>query len=177
MKKSDLIHVTVLIAAILLGYSALECLLGTLSMLTRRANISADSIEYQLVLAALFALASGLLIRYSRQLTRVLLKDEPANVESSRWELDRRNILFVLFIGLGLYICIQAIAYCAGDFFDVFSNQINPDVYKRVTIRNGVLIQFLRALMGFLLIYGAPNLTNLIERTIAHKLHDAPQSR
>ena len=45
MKKSDLIHVTVLIAAILLGYSALECLLGTLSMLTRRANASADAIE------------------------------------------------------------------------------------------------------------------------------------
>lgn len=176
MKKSDLIHVTVLIAAILLGYTALECLLGLLSLLTRWEDTSSGTVIYELVLTALFSLASVLLIRYSRQVTGVILKDEPANPEGSRWELDRRNILFVLFIGLGIFICIQAIAYGIGDFFDVYSNQVNPGAYKRVSIRNGLLIQSLRALMGFLLIYGAPNFTNLIERTIAHKLHNGSQS-
>lgn len=176
MKKSDLIHVTVLIVAILLGYSALEYLLATLALLTRWDDTPGSRIVYEIVLAALFALACGLLIGNSRKLTGTLLKDEPASAEASQWDLDRRNILFVLFIGLGVFIFIQAIAYAAGDFYDVYANQANPGANSRVSIRNGLLIQTLRALMGFLLIYGAPNLTNLIERTIARKLHGAPQS-
>jgi hypothetical protein len=176
MKKSDLIHVTLVIVAILLGYSALEYLLGALSLFSRLADISGSRIVYDLVLTALFAVACLALIRNSRKITEVLLKDEPETADASRWDLDRRNILFVLFIGLGTYILLQAVAYAISDLYDTFSNQVNPSTNDRVTIRNGLLIQLLRAIMGFLLIYGAGNLTNLIERTIAGKLRGGSKS-
>lgn len=174
MKKADLIHTTLLVVGILAGYNGLEYLVTTISDVAYLGIPyfhGSERFLYDLILTLLYGAGSILLIRKGHRLTAAIMKEQgDASEDSSSWELDRRNILFVLFIGIGVYVVVQASAYAIGDVYDIFSNKISSGTNNRITIRNGVLIQLLRLTMGAFLIYASPTLTNFIEKNIAVRL-------
>jgi len=185
MKKIDLIHTTILIVAILAGYSALEYLFLLLSSLAYLGQVYyatsqfTEKSAYYLIMIVLFSMTCILLVKNARKYAHILLKDEPeASWEDApKWELDRRNIILVLFLGLGLYTMVQAIPYAISDFYDIFSKAIDSrELKQESTQKEALIIQLLRVTVGAFLIYTAPALTKFIDKTIAVRL-DADDSK
>lgn len=181
MKKIDLIHTTILIVAILAGYSALQYIIYVLSSVAYVSDLyylRNQSLAYYLIMAALFAAVCIILIRNGRKYSALLLKDEPEGSwdEAMQWQLDRTNILLVLFIGMGLYTLIQSIPYVISDFFDFFRDKVGPRVFKEDGSRKGnFIIELLHTTIGAFLIYAAPALTNFINKKVAGRLDSDPQ--
>jgi len=184
MKKIDLIHTTLLIVAILTGYTALTYFLLLLSEVTFLSGPFSDlsmRFAYFAILTGLFSFACIILIRNSRRYASLILKDEPEGSweDTARWNLDRRNLLLVLFIGIGLYTLIQAAAFLLYDGYHWFTTKVSggfgmetPDSRK-----TSVALELLRLTIGAFLIYAAPNLTNFIENNIAIRLQEENPDR
>lgn len=173
MKKVDLIHTTLLIVAVLAGYNALEFLITTVSSVTYIGVPYFHGFArflYNLIVTLLFAAGSVILVRNGRHLAARIIKEQGDSGEASTLDLDRRNILFVLFIGIGIYVVMDATVYVISDIYDVYRTKVDATRNDRVTIRNGVLIQLLRLTLGAFLIYAAPTLTDFIENKIAGRL-------
>ena len=181
MKKFDLVHSTILIVAILCGYSALRLVLEMLSTLFYITGTYGPSpftfLSISLIQAALFFIACIILIRNGRAYTTALLRigsaEQPSEDDAVEWQLDRRNILFVLFIGLGLYTLIQAIPPVVTQAYSLFKDKISTD-FTKTPARDSFAVDLLRIVIAALLIYAAPSLTNFIDKTIAVRL-DADQ--
>lgn len=83
MKKIDLVHTTVLIVAVLAGYSALEYIFYLLVSITEALDSSylytqsSGLFLHYCLLILLFAAASIILVRNGRKYAGLLLKDEP----------------------------------------------------------------------------------------------------
>jgi hypothetical protein len=91
MKKADLLHTTILILAILAGYSAMQGVLYFLTYVTYAADSTASTglLLYQLFPALLFAVACILLIRNGRKYTAALMKvADPADTEDVEEDQD-----------------------------------------------------------------------------------------
>jgi hypothetical protein len=203
MKKIDLLHTTILIIAILCGYSALEQLLSLLSASFYISDIFVATsgmgtvVSVALLQAALDTIACILLVRNGRRIAAYLLRKhqppvspqvtdpessaaEAAGAEISATDdpdalqrnFDRRDILFVLFIGIGLYTLILYVPALLNELISVFRNQVKRDSmgFAIPPGKDDVLLNLLRVTVGALLIYAAPTLTNFIERTIAPRL-------
>jgi len=183
MKKFDLVHTTILIVAILCGYSALRMVLDMLTGLLYITSIYGPSpftfISVSLIQAAVFSIACFILIRNGRAYATALLRIDPVEESSEddavEWQLDQRNILFVLFIGLGLYSLIQAIPPVLTQAYSLFKDKISTD-FTKTPARDSIAIDLLRIVIGALLIYAAPTLTNFIDKTIAIRLDSGSQS-
>jgi hypothetical protein len=203
MKKIDLLHTTVLIIAILCGYSALQQLLTLLSASFYISDIFVSTsgmgtvVSVALLQAALDTIACILLVRNGRRIATYLLRNDyphvlpeltdPAssageaagagssatkNPDALEWHFDRRDLLFVLFIGIGLYTSILHIPVLLKELIDLFRHQVRRDSmgFAKALGKDDVLLNLLRVTIGALLIYAAPTLTNFIERTIAPRL-------
>jgi hypothetical protein len=174
MKKIDLVHITLLIVAILAGYAAIQSIISALSFLTfYHGNGLSDQLAYLSVVCLGPAVICIVLIRNGRRLAELMLKDEPEDSpeQASYWDLDRRNVLFVLFIGIGLYILIQAIPNLLIDFYQLFADKVAAQQFRTHDIDKSTLaIELLRITIGTFLIYASPTLTNFIEQTIAVRL-------
>jgi hypothetical protein len=191
MKKIDLIHTTILIVGILCGYSALQILLSSLTSYsyylsdiyyTRSAFLGLPG----LVQAALLFVACIVLIRNGRKYATALLRSDPthrsepsddSDEDAAGWQLDRRNMIFVLFIGLGLYTLIQNIPPLLSDFFNLFRDRVRTDILKRPPYRDYLAIDLLRLTVGAIFLYAAAPLTNFIDNKIAARLGGASKSR
>lgn len=172
MKKIDLIHTTILIVAVLAGYSALEHLFYLLASVAYSAGpyLYFERLLYDALMVVLFSVAGGILVRNGRKYAGQILKDEPEGSweEAARLPLDRRNLLLVLFIGLGLYTLIQAAPYVISDLFELYRDKVNPSVLKEGRPKTGsLLIELLRTTIGVFLIYAAPTLTDFVIKKIA----------
>jgi hypothetical protein len=183
MKKIDLIHTTVLIVGILAGFSAIEYIFYFLSSLVYAGdayylrNPAASRMLYYLVMAILFSVACIVLVRNARKYALFLLKDEPEASweDDSQWQLDRKNILLVLFIGIGLYTLIQSTPYALNDLFELFRNKISADPLKDSMHKSaGLAIELLRVTIGAFLVYAAPALTRSLEKNISGRLDNQP---
>jgi hypothetical protein len=191
MKKLDLLHTTILIVAILCGYSALQSILYILTLLSdmdlyhlqAQDHASLDvhlflsatgSILPTIVQVALFSAACIILVRNGKKYAAAILqRAEPGAADENNVEvqLDRYNILFALFIGIGLYTLIQALPNALYHSFQQFTDKISNDLYKSLTPgKDRLIMEWLRVTIGALLIYAAPSLTNFIESTIAVRL-------
>jgi hypothetical protein len=211
MKKADLLHTTILILAILAGYSAMQGVLYFLTYVTYATDSAASTglLLYQLFPALLFAVACVLLIRNGRKYTATLLKVADAkNTEEEEEEetvpipetgasvaeatktaletvpvfeaagdadierqLDRRNIVFALIIGIGLYTLIQALPYVIVDLFELYRNKVGSDTFRQVAPgKTNLIIQLLQVTIGAFLVYAAPTLSNFIDKSIAIRL-------
>lgn len=182
MKKADLLHTTILIVAILSGYSALQYAIYLLSSLayTGEHIMPGATILYDLLIALLFSAACIILVRNSQKYTAVLLKeeDETQGENTLEWQLELRNFIFVLFIGLGLYTLIQSVPYVFAELFELFRNRISSDMFKRdPTGKINLIVELLRVTIGAFLIYAAPSLTNFIDKKIVVRLDSASQTR
>jgi hypothetical protein len=183
MKKFDLVHTTILIVAILCGYSALRLVLEMLSglfFITSMYGPSTFTFFFaSLIQAAVFLIACIILIRNGRTYAAALLRidsaEKPSGDDAVEWQLDRRNILFVLFIGLGLYSLIEAIPPVLTQAYSLFQAKISTD-FAKTPARDSIAIDLLRIAIGALLIYAAPTLTNFIDKTIAVRLDSGSQS-
>src|SRR5580692_2071004 len=111
MKKIDLIHTTILIVAILAGYSAISNAVSLVAMLAympastyARDNVGSQVFIY-LVIVALFAGISVILVRKGRNYASAILKNEPEGSadDPAQLALGRQDIILVLLIGIGLY--------------------------------------------------------------------------
>src|SRR5580704_12909499 len=109
MKKIDLIHTTILIVALLNAYSALEYFMGFITSLFSGVDLYhwqiPDAAISNLIVAGVFFGACVLLVKNGRKYAAALLpnEEEASWDNATEWQLDRRNILFVFFIGMGLY--------------------------------------------------------------------------
>ena len=182
MKKADLLHTTILIVAILSGYSALQYAINLLSSLayTGAHLLPAETLLYNLLLALLFSAACILLVRNSRKYAAALLKeeDETPGENSLEWQLELRNFIFVLFIGLGLYTLIQSVPYVFAELFELFRDRISFDRFKRdPAVKVNLIVELLRVTIGAFLVYAAPLLTNFIDKKIVVRLDSASQYR
>ena len=175
MKKFDLIHTTVLIVAVLAGYTALQYIITAISAVTfsstyryPTSNRLDETIGF-LVIAALFASIAFLLIRNGRKCADMILKYDPETEfdDAPEFDLDRSNLLFVLFIGLGLYVVIQALPQALYNSWLLFSTKISPANSDAPVSGSKIALELLQVTIGALLIYAAPNLTNFIENNIA----------
>src|ERR1700733_2715555 len=106
MKKVDLLQTTILIVAILAGYDAVQNLISLLSYTAYGNDLyrlqSISPIIYNLLMLVLHAIACVILIRNARKYASSILSDEEETSWEAvaEWQLDRRNIIFVLFIGM-----------------------------------------------------------------------------
>jgi hypothetical protein len=196
MKKIDLVHTTILIVAVLCGYSALQSIFYILGVLSdvdlyRQRPTDYASLDIHLFLSggnllptiiqvALFSAACIILIRNGKKYAAAILqRAEPgaADENSVGVHLDRYNIIFALFIGLGLYTLIQALPNALYHSFQQFAYKISNDLYKTLTpLKDHLIMEWLRVVIGALLIYAAPSLTNYIEKKIAVRLDSGSQS-
>ena len=180
MKKIDLLHLTFLIIAILSGYAALQDLVSELSILAYLGDpyfqLSYRA-SYYIILAIGYAIICITLIVNGRRYAGMLLKDELDATweEASRWDIDRRNTLFVLFIGIGLYSLMQSAVSVLGDFFELFSAKVDFTASGHTPTHNYVLIDLLRLTIGACIVYAAPTLTNFIENNIATRMEGGKQ--
>jgi hypothetical protein len=74
---------------------------------------------------------------------------------------------------MGLYTIIQALPYAIQHLFELFQSKVSSFPYNEGKIRSAkqyLLYELFRMTIGVILVYGAANLTNLIERTIATRL-------
>jgi hypothetical protein len=176
MKKVDLIHTTILIVGILAGYSTIQYffyLLGSIAYVRGTYTDSYERMLYYIVMIVLFSVACGILVKNGRKYAGMLLKDEPegSREEAAYLQLDRRNIVFVLFIGLGLYTLIQSVPYVFGDLFELYRNKISSGLVKESSPKSApLIIELLRTTIGAFLIYAAPALTGFITKKIAVRL-------
>ena len=184
MKKIDLIHTTILIVAILCGYSALQQLLFLISSFSFVSDLyygkPTNIIFPNLFQAALFSVACLILIRNGKKLAVALLPEDPTDAsaeDAAGWQLDRRNMLFVLFIGLGLYTLIQNIPPLLSDFFNLFKDQVRADLLKRQPYRDYLAIDLLRTTVGAILLYAAAPLANFNDNKAAVRLDSTSKSR
>lgn len=188
MKKIDLIHTTILIVALLNAYSAVEYFMLFISSLFSGFDLYhwqiPDAAISSLIIMGAFFGACVLLVKNGRKYAAALLpnEEEASWDNATEWQLDRRNIIFVLFIGMGLYTLIQAIPYAIDHLFELFTSKVSSGFNSRLE-KNGsretelLLIELLRTTVGALLIYAAPTLTNYIDKTIAVRLGSGSQSR
>lgn len=88
------------------------------------------------------------------------------------WHLDRRGILFALFIGLGLYTFIQYIPLLLNQIISDFKDKVGEGALAltKPPGRDYLILYLLRILAGTILIYAAPALTNYIEKTLSTRL-------
>jgi hypothetical protein len=211
MKKADLLHTTILVLAILAGYSAMQGVLYFLTYVTFATDSTASTglLLYQLFPALLFAVACVLLIRNGRKYTAALLKMadakdteeeeeeeiviipetgasvaeapktaletvpvfEAAGDADIELQLDRRNIVFALIIGIGLYTLIQAVPYVIVHLFELYRNKVGSDMFKQgASGKTNLIIHLLQVTIGAFLVYAAPTLTNFIDKSIAVRL-------
>ena len=188
MKKADLLHTTILIVAILSGYSALQYAIFLLSSfayagdLYRFQSLTTQRFVYELLMVVLFSAACVILVRNGRKYAAALLKEEEDEAEAFvddavEWQLDRRNIIFVFFIGMGLYTLIQYVPSAVADFFEIFSDKVGAGWLKNPGGKPTLLLDLLRITIGAFLIYASPSLTNFIEKSIAVRLDSTSQSR
>jgi hypothetical protein len=184
MKKIDLVHTTILIVANLCGYSALQQLLFLISSFSYASDLyygkTTNIIFPNLFQAALFSIACLILIRNGKKFAVALLPEDPADASAEDavgWQLDRRNMIFVLFIGLGLYTLIQNIPPLLSDFFNLFKDQVRADLLKRPPYRDYLAIDLLRVTVGAILLYAAAPLTNSIDNKVAVRLDSTSKSR
>jgi len=182
MNKTDLIHTTILIVGILCGYSALQSALYFLTSLTYSADFYhlqgiASPLE-NLIPVALYSIACAILIRNGRKYaTSIHNNDEKSFAEDNVvWQLDRRNLIFILFVGMGLYTLILAVPYVISDFFDLFKDKIGALGLIKPAKKNFLVAELLRMTIGVFLIYAAPSFTNFIDKTIAVRLDSGSQS-
>ncbi len=172
MKKIDLIHTTILITAILAGYSAMEYLfyLGANLVYSISPYFSFERMFYDLLMVVLFSIACAVLVKNGRKYAGLILKDDPEGSwdEAARLQLDRRNLLLVLFIGLGMYTLIQYLPYVLNDLFQLYRDKVSYGLDKESNSKKTPLvIEFLRATLGAFLIYAAPALTDFIIKKTA----------
>jgi small-conductance mechanosensitive channel len=197
MNKPDLIHTTILIVGILCGYSALQSILYILTILsdidlyhlrsqdTAFVDVhlflsSTGNILPTIVNVALFSAACIILVRNGKKYAAAILHwAEPGTADENSVEvqLDRYNILFALFIGIGLYTLIQALPNALYHSVQQFTDKVSNDLYKSPSPgKDRLIMEWLRVTIGALLIYVAPTLTNFIESTIAVRLDSGSQS-
>jgi hypothetical protein len=236
MKKFDIVHTTILIVAILCGYSALQQFLGILSavfyasdIFYARSGIGSIALP-TLISTCTYVIAAIILVKNSKRIANFLMGSEkqeyeefldgttpdenvpqaaetieptrppypttpayptttinptdptalvpPETPEAAEWHLDRRSILFALFIGIGLYTMIEYIPALLNSLLAQFRHEVASgamDLIKPARNKDSVVLELLRVTIGAFLIYAAPNLTNFIEKTIAARLHNAPQ--
>jgi hypothetical protein len=173
MKKIDLVHTTILIVAILSGYEVITYAISMLSMLAYTFepgmfNPASQQMGLTLIVLICFAAVTILLVKYGRRLAELMLKNDPESLagDAAKWDLDRRNILLVLFIGLGLYTLINTVPYTLKHLYDAFTTKVYL-MSGKSNDTDQLIIELLRVLLAFFLIYAAPTLTNFIEKTIA----------
>lgn len=213
MKKFDIVHTTILIVAILCGYSALQQLLGILSavfyasdIFYSRSGIGSIALP-ALISTCTYVIAGTILVKNSKRIANFLMGSEKQEYEeflddatpdehvpqpaettdptalvapetpgAAEWRLDRRSILFAMFIGLGLYTMIEYIPALLNSLFAQFRHEVASgamDLIRPARSKDSILLELLRVTIGAFLIYSAPNLTNFIEKTIAARLHNA----
>lgn len=183
MKKVDLIHTTVLIVAILNGYSALQYVLSAITAATFTStfypsrNRLDETIGF-LIIAAFFAVIAFVLIKNGRLYADLILKYDPEKEsdDAPKFDLDRSHLLFVLFIGTGLYVMIQALPHALYNTWLLFSTKVSPANSEAPVGGNKIAVELLQVTIGALLIYAAPNLTNFIEKNIAARLNSDARS-
>lgn len=184
MKKFDLIHTTVLIVAILAGYTSLQYLITAFSAGTfssAYSNLNRNRLDEAigfLIIAALFAVITFVLIKNGRNCANLILRYDPETKfdDAPEFDLDRGNLLFVLFIGIGLYIIIQNLPYALYNIWQLFSTKVSPANADAPVGGHKIAVELLEITIGALLIYAAPNLTNFIEKNIAARLNSGAQS-
>ncbi|HEY8967737.1 MAG TPA: hypothetical protein VIM64_01555 [Puia sp.] len=175
MKKIDLIHTAILIVAILAGYMAIQTVISALSFITfYHGDGLSDQLAYLTIAFLGPAIVCLVLIRNGRRLAELMLKDEPEGSweQASYWDLDRRNIIFVLFVGIGLYTLIADVPSLLVHLYQLFAEKVSPALLRTMNVNKDTLaIDLLRVTIGALLIYASPTLTHFIESTIAVRLN------
>ena len=184
MKKSDLVHVTILIVAVLSGYNAVGAVITLLASIAYYIEglyrATEVYIVFYLIQAVLYSLACIVLIRNGRKYADQMTHSEAEDFveDAPRWDLDRRNMLYVLFIGLGLYLTIQSAVVVIDALYETFKTKVGALglISKGPKKDTDVLIDLLRLTAGVCLIYAAPTLTNFIENSISVRLDGDKQS-
>lgn len=179
MKKIDLIHTTILIVAILMAYSALQTIFGLLAVVASLGELYhteapvLNRLIYSLFLIAAFTGISVLLIRNARKYAQSILKyDIEGQLDDElKWQLDRSNIILVLFIGFGIYTFLASIPNLVSDAIQWFTSKVDSSIFDKKTFsKSSLLIDLLRLTCGAFLIYGAPNFTKTLEAHINRQI-------
>jgi hypothetical protein len=187
MKKIDLLHTTILIMALLCGYSALQAIVTFLMVIGEATEFRAPGSTWwstllgYLVEILAFIAAMIILVRNGHRYAGRLAGDREVDqsAASPALQADRADILFVLFVGMGLYTVIQALPYALQHLFELFQSKASAfpeesEGYLR-SAKHYLIYEILRVTIGIALTYGAANLTNVVENSIAHRLKSNPK--
>jgi hypothetical protein len=176
MKKSELVFTTIIIVAILTGYSGIQYIFSFLSMIGYGFgphypgdNLGMGRVISLFLLSVLFSACCIALAKRGKDITAALLKNEP-DEGIAQLPLDRRNLILVLFIGIGLYTLIEAIPFAISDLFYFFKAAVGPSSEEgRIPKKDLFIVELLRVILGMFMIYAAPAMTDFIDNKIAAK--------
>ncbi|HEV9036723.1 MAG TPA: hypothetical protein VGQ51_08885 [Puia sp.] len=177
MKKIDIIQTTLIIIAVLNAYNALYTIIALVTEVPMVSGPGGQqALIAQFLISALVTSGVFLIIRYSRPIAAWLLRFDPeGDAEgSARWHLDRRTLIFALFIGIGALMLINALPDVAADLFYAFKSKVSRSVEPFAPNENQLLLQLLKVALGALIVYAAPGLTGFIEKSIAVRLKGQP---
>jgi len=176
MKKIELIQTTIIMVAILAGYSALQSLMSILSMIAfskdlnyMLENISGTIISY-LLFAVFYGIGAVILIKKYKVIASSLMDKEDEN--PGFINIDAKVIIFILLIGIGPYFLIQSVPHAISDLFFYFKKSLKSYGDSIIDSKKDVLaVDLLRDVIGFIIIYASPSIANFINSNIAPKIN------
>jgi hypothetical protein len=180
MKKIDLVHTTIIIIALMAGYSALQQILGLLSVVGYASDIFLSlrgpdygTIGLYLIALVMYVIICVVLIRKGRTFATTILKNEPelSLEDAAQVQLDRSNLIFVLLIGMGIYTIMESLPYLIKNLFELFRNRVATDLFRETKPSSQtIIIELLKITLGAFLIYASAPITNFIDKNIASKI-------
>jgi hypothetical protein len=169
MKKIDIIQTTIIIVGILVGYSAIQIILGLFTQIAYTQELGGPSVLFQYILfGALHAACSIVLISKSKKISLLIVDESDDSVQIN---ISRTDIIFAMIVGIGLYTLIQPVPQVLTDIFFFFKNEVRSNGDTVIpSKKEAFAVELLRVLFGFFIIYGAPTFTNIITDKIASKI-------
>jgi len=163
MKRLDLVQLTIIIVGIFSAFffllslpQFLLYLFAWLSEGLRGGGGYMESIVWNIIVSGMYLLAAIYCIKKSKHFAEWICNNGKLDAEVN-FALDKSELLFVLFIGLGLYGLIKNLPAFLVDGFNYIKGRNNSSLVeeaKAVSTRN-LVIQALTLLSFFVLVYYA----------------------
>ena len=162
MKRLDLVQLTIIIVGLFSGYFFITSVPQFLYYLYAwfneglRGGGYMDTLIWNIIISGSYLLAAIYCIKKSKHFAKWICSNENLNAEIN-FALHKSELLFILFIGLGIYGIITRLPAFMVDSFIYIKSKNNAELFagtKAVTPTN-LVIQLMTLLLFFILVYYA----------------------
>ena len=175
MRRPDIIQLVIIIVALMIAYKAIDLLPQFIGLIISWMfyGMTGGNVFDQLIYIGLFLIvyvvAILLLINQSKGLA--LYISEKFDLDQQvKLDQSKNNLLYVLFIGLGIYALIQKLPILFNSLWKIFSHNINNRGLLDIDYEKpDFILLSIQILLPLLLIIFARDLSNYFSDKISHK--------